>query len=107
MKTSRFVLAFAVALASVSVASAGDKAKTDRPANPQPVEKAKASSQQPAASANGKDVTLTGSYLKRDVQRKGMITDGPNQVLVLDDRAIRNSGASDVRQLLSRYGAAR
>ena len=48
---------------------------------------------------------LTGSYIKRNVRRSGQITDGPNQVMVLDSEAIRRSGASDVRELLVRRGA--
>src|SRR5512140_2665960 len=101
MKASPFVMAFAITIVVASVASAGEKAKTGKPVKPQPVEKAKASAAQPLYSPEEKDVTLTGSYIKRDVKRSGMITDGPSQVLVIDDRMIRNSGASDLRQLLS------
>ena len=48
--------------------------------------------------------TLTGSYLKRNLRKNGLITDGPNQVLVIDHKTIENSGASDLRQLLMRKG---
>lgn len=43
---------------------------------------------------------LTGSYIKRDIHRSGMVTDGPHPVYVVDNETIRNSGAADLRQLL-------
>lgn len=107
MKTSWFVLAFAFTIAVASVTSASEKAKTEKPTMGQSVEKAKVSAVQPLASPKEKDVTVTGSYIKRDVKRNGMITDGPNHVLVIDERMIRNSGSLDLRQLLTHYGAGR
>jgi outer membrane cobalamin receptor len=50
------------------------------------------------------EMLLTGSHIKRDVRRYGQITDGPSLVLVIDRKAIERSGASDLRQLLSRSG---
>src|SRR5215471_16131421 len=47
-----------------------------------------------------RQVALTGSYIKTDVRRNGVVTDGSNPVVVLDNEAIRNSGAADLRQLL-------
>jgi outer membrane cobalamin receptor len=47
---------------------------------------------------------ITGTYIKREVRRNGQITDGPNLVTVIDQESIRNSGATDVRQLLLRRG---
>ncbi len=49
-------------------------------------------------------VELTGSYLKQPINRNGLITDGPSQVVVIDREAIERTGASDVRQVLNRYG---
>ncbi len=46
----------------------------------------------------------TGSYIKQDVRRNGHITDGPNPLYVIDSKAIKNSGASTVRDLLMRGG---
>ena len=43
---------------------------------------------------------LTGSYIKRNIHRSGMVTDGPHPVYVVDNETIRNSGAADLRQLL-------
>ena len=57
---------------------------------------------QPAvANSNG---VLTGSYLHQNVQRNGRITDGANQVVVLDQDMIQTSGAASVRELLIRRG---
>src|SRR6266487_1620684 len=58
-----------------------------------------------SASADQKGGTfLIGSYIKHNIRRSGQITDGPNQVLVIDRKAVEESGASDLRQLLSRQG---
>lgn len=51
-----------------------------------------------------KNVALTGSYIKRNVRRRGVVTDGPDPVFVLDRKAIDLSGASDLSQVLFRTG---
>lgn len=50
---------------------------------------------------------LTGSRLKSTYTRRGLITDGQSQVMVLDRKAIESSGASDLRELLTRKGLRR
>lgn len=57
-----------------------------------------------AVNGQTQQVTLTGSYLKQPITRAGLITDGSSQVLVIDREMIQRSGASDVRQVLNRYG---
>ncbi|HLH54353.1 MAG TPA: hypothetical protein VKY92_12130 [Verrucomicrobiae bacterium] len=52
-------------------------------------------------------VAPTGSYIKQDIHRKGMVTDGANSLFVLDSNMIRNSGAADLRQLLVLRGLSR
>ena len=52
-------------------------------------------------------VALTGSYIKQNIHRNGVVTDGPNPVVVLDNEMIRNSGAADLRQLLVLRGLSR
>ena len=47
---------------------------------------------------------LTGSYLKQDFTRNGEITNGKNNVRVLDEEKIDQSGASDVNQFLRLSG---
>ena len=104
MKTIRMMLALAITLGVASSALAADKKdqKTkDKPATTQAAKKVKAADN----SAPQKESTaLTGSYIKRDVKRSGVITDGPNPVYVLDHDALNTSGASDLSQVLLRRG---
>jgi hypothetical protein len=51
-----------------------------------------------------KNALLTGSYIKRNVRRQGVVTDGPNPLYVLDRRTIDLSGAADLSQVLIRTG---
>ena len=53
---------------------------------------------------NEGNAVLTGSYIKREIRRNGQITDGPNQVIVIDRATIEGSGASDLKQLLVHQG---
>jgi len=48
---------------------------------------------------------LTGSYLPQDVTRNGPVTNGKNDVRVIDRNDIDRSGGSDVRQTLRELGA--
>lgn len=107
MKKSCFIVALAVTVAAGSVALAGEKAKSEKPAAAPAVEKAKATPTKPEASAKETKTELTGSYIKRDIKRNGQITDGMNPVLVIDSKSVQNSGASDLRQLLIRQGVNR
>ena len=90
----------------VTPAVAGDPGKADKNTKPQaqasaPVKK----TPKPAAPApKPSKSALTGSYIKQKVVQKGLITDGASPVLVIDSEMIRNSGASDLRQLLTRPG---
>lgn len=86
MKAKSTVLVCFGLLACAFVSFAGDETKTTPP------------------TPKDEQVILTGSYIKRDVKRAGRITDGPTQVLVIDRKAIERSGASDLKQLLVRYG---
>src|SRR5258708_881428 len=104
MKLTSLIVALTLA-SLTSSALASDKTKdanaTKSPVAQQPKKvKAKAPQKQ-------NQVALTGSYVKRDFQRNGMVTDGPNPVFVLDSQSIDTSGASDLRQLLIRRGFTR
>ena len=57
--------------------------------------------------ASPERVALTGSYIKQDIHRNGIVTDSANPVVVLDNEMIRNSGAADLRQLLVLRGLSR
>lgn len=48
--------------------------------------------------------TRTGSRITRTVDLSGRITDGPYQLVVINEEAIRRSGASSLGQVLNRYG---
>ncbi len=104
MKTSSLALILALAFAATTGALAGEKAKAGqtRPAKAKVIKKANK-----AQHAASDKVLLTGSYIKQDIRRNGQITDGPNMLCVLDSKTIRNSGASDLRDLLLRYGMKR
>ncbi len=102
MKSTALIFLLAIALSSTALA--GEKAKKTKPATAQ---RPKASQTQVTAPHEEKDVALTGSYVKRDVRRNGIVTDGPHVVYVLDNDAIRNSGATTVAELLTRRGVHR
>lgn len=47
---------------------------------------------------------MTGSYLPQDVNRSGAVTDGKNNVRVLDGSDLNRSGGADVGQALRLQG---
>jgi hypothetical protein len=98
MKLASLAIALTILLSSSLFVLGADKpaakSKTSKPAK---VEKAKKVAK-PAQ--RQESIALTGSYIKRDVRRNGVVTDGPDPVYVLDSEAIRNSGAADLRELL-------
>ena len=98
------VLALAITLGAASGALAADKKDKqtkDKPADSQPAAKPKPAAETGTVKEN---TALTGSYIKRDVKRGGVVTDGPNPVYVLDHDSIQTSGASDLSQVLLRRG---
>ena len=104
MKTNLLSLTLAITVLAASAAMACDqeKAKDVKKASTKAVDKSKKTQ---AASPNDKGgVLLTGSYIKQNIRRSGHITDGANQVIVIDRDTIERSGASDVRQLLVHQG---
>jgi outer membrane receptor for Fe3+-dicitrate len=57
--------------------------------------------------AQTREVALTGSNIKRKVRKDGQVTDGPNSLTIIDQKAIERSGAADVRQVLARQSSFR
>ena len=101
MKTSLLVFALAAFLAAAISASAGEKPKdTKEPKAPATGQGEKVQ----AKSSDQKAVPATGSHIKRYIRRSGHITDGPDRLYVIDAGHIRNSGATDIKQLLVRRG---
>jgi len=114
MKTTLLTTALILVVgASVALASDKDAKDTKKNKTSAVAEKTKdkaalkAASKKKKAAPRKEKVALTGSYIKREVRRNGQITDGPSPVAVLDSKAIQNSGAADLRQLLTRQGVSR
>ncbi len=104
MRNAKLMLGAVSLLAGLTVAFAGEGAK-------QQADKATSSKKPKAAVEKAtpgvqteKNIELTGSYVKQTIHRSGQITDGAAPVWVLDSKAIANSGATDLRQLLIRQG---
>jgi hypothetical protein len=102
MKTSKWIALITFLLLSGVGGLAADKAA---PATPKQTAKAKAKAAK--KSHRSEHVALTGSYIKQNIHRNGVVTDGPNPVVVLDSEMIANSGAADLRQLLVLRGVGR
>jgi hypothetical protein len=105
MKNTPLMMALLIAVGAASGALADDK-KQDKQTKEKPT-----NSQAPAkpqavqnAAPQKENTALTGSYIKRDVKRSGVITDGPTPVYVLDHGSIQTSGASDLSQVIFRRG---
>ena len=103
MKT-KLTLTLAIIVTSASMAFACEGAKTKATKKATTAAEKTKTVQTGSASADKGGVLLTGSYIKQNIRRSGHITDGANQVIVIDRDTIERSGASDVRQLLVRQG---
>ncbi len=55
--------------------------------------------------ANGQYQNVTGSYVPQDVQKSGPVTNGKNNVRIIDRSEIDRSGGADVGQTLRQLGA--
>src|SRR5262249_36957615 len=60
-----------------------------------------------ATAAQKREVLLTGSNIKRAVRKDGQVTDGPNSLCIIDQKAIERTGVADVRQVLLRQSSFR
>ena len=97
MKATLSVLTILSALLITLNASAGDS----------PAKKESAPSKTAKRGSKDKKETtelLTGSYIKREVRRTGLITDGADRVFVIDNATLQNTGAADLKQVLARRG---
>jgi len=98
------ILMLATLLFTSSAVLACDKTKTKDTKKNNTAAADRASKNKTPSSEQKGGTLLTGSYVKQNVKRHGQITDGANQVIVLDRETIERSGASDVKQLLNRQG---
>jgi outer membrane receptor for monomeric catechols len=104
MKTTLLTATLILAFAS-SVALGSDKETKDAKAT-----KASATAAREKAKITAepkREVVLTGSNIKRTVRKDGQVTDGPNSLTIIDQKAIERSGAADVRQVLARQSSFR
>jgi len=100
MKTTRLIVALAFTATAASL-FASDKDTNKTPASAL-VKKAKAS--QRSTTHLEKTVALTGSYIKKDVRRAGVVTNGADPLYVIDGNSIYASGGADLSQVLFRSG---
>ena len=102
MTFTSFALVAGLVLCSSAALWAADQNVQPKPAKTAKLDTAKA----PASgrSTQKETTTLTGSHLKQNTRREGLIAVGPNVVYIVDSDSIRNSGATDISQLLTRRG---
>ena len=99
------VLVGVLLITAWGIAGAAASDKTPTTAAPKaPVQKAQQAKNECPPCTQKEKGPLTGSYLKRDVCRNGVVTDGPNPLYVIDSQAIQRSGAADLSQVLIRTG---
>ena len=96
-----FILAIACSTAIASDKDKKDAKETKAATAATAKEKAK------AKAAQKQEVLLTGSNIKREVRKDGQVTDGPNSVAIIDQKAIQRSGMADVSQVLARQSSFR
>jgi len=96
MKASSFIPGVAVMIAAASVALASNQTQTSSKKSEDQAKSAK--------TEKTEGIVLTGSYVKRNIHRTGLITDGPDNVLVIDRETINNSGAATLKEVLLRKG---
>ena len=101
MKTTSLIVALAVLTATATGVRASETTTSHQPTRGF-VKRTKAV--QGSAIKDEKNVMLTGSYIRRDVRRQGVITNGPNPVYVLDQKTIAITGAFDLSQVLVHSG---
>jgi outer membrane receptor for monomeric catechols len=97
MKTTSVSLALTLTLSLLASSVLADEKPKNKSATTPSNPAAEVKKEQP--------VELTGSYIKRKVNRQGVVTDTAQAVVVIDRTLIEQSGVSDLRQLLTRRGA--
>jgi hypothetical protein len=90
-----------LALGVVSAGAADVPAKKAAPAKPKAVKTIVVRAVRPSTESTNK-VEITGSYIKRQVNRNGRATDGPSNVLIIDSTDIHRTGGADLAAVLSR-----
>jgi hypothetical protein len=105
MNFTSFSIAAAVLLSSGVAVLGADQSAVGKSVKSAKTEKTKNAT--PKRPVQKDVVTVTGSHLKRSVRQEGVIAVGPNPVYIIDNDSIRNSGATDLSQLLTHRGLRR
>src|SRR5262249_27040225 len=79
MKRASLILALALSFAAVSPIFAANQTKDTKANKSSTAKEPKKTKPQ----SSSKQIALTGSYIKRDTNHNGLVTDGPNPVYVL------------------------
>ena len=103
MKTKSLAILIGVLAVVASTALAGDNSdKKDSKSSA--AAKDKKTEKQSGATETYNGVKVTGSNVKQNIRKNGMITDNTSQLLVIDHQTIEKSGAVDLKQLLNKQG---
>ena len=102
MKMKWLIAGLSVTLVAGCGTTGGDQVRGSK------VSKAAAAAQgktaQPGTPQAEQNVELTGSRIKQDIRRSGLITNGAGNVEVLDRATLERSGAADLKQALALTG---
>ena len=106
MKTKSLAILIGVFVVVASTALAGDNSdkKDSKSSTATAKAKDKKAEKQSGNTETYKGVRVTGSNVKQDIRKNGMITDNTGQLLVIDQQTIEKSGAVDLKQLLNKTG---
>jgi hypothetical protein len=104
MKTKSLAILIGVFVVVASTALAGDNSDKKDSKSSTAKAKDKKTEKQSGNTETYKGVKVTGSNVKQDIRKNGMITDNTGQLLVIDQQTIEKSGAVDLKQLLNKTG---
>lgn len=103
MKTKSLAILIGVMVVA-STALAGENSDKKNSKAPNAAAKNKKTQTTSGATETYKGVKVTGSNVKQDIRKNGMITDNVSQLIVIDQQTIERSGAVDLKQLLNKQG---
>lgn len=105
MKTKVILLAMAVGfLASLAQAADENKKQATIQAKTAADSKKESKALADCSCSTPKKRYVTGSLIPEKIHKRGFITDGMNNVQIVDQRRIRATGASTVKEILARTG---
>ena len=105
MKTTLLIATLTVAFASLSALASDKETKDVKQTKPAAMAAAKEKAK--TGAIQKQEVALTGSNIKREIRKDGQVTDPPNSLTIIDQKAIQRSGVADLRQVLLRQSSFR